>query len=117
VRKYGEKTFEWYLAHEEVMYRSHAFPGLRCVPEVGRPKQQVENYERACTQVLFLQKTELGFFHFSEIVTGWLVPSTGQKIPVQPGWCLPPQKISLTVNSFLQEGNGAENTEEIQAVL
>jgi hypothetical protein len=38
----------------------------------------------------------MGFFHFLEIVTGWLVPSTGQKIPVQPGWHLPPQKIPLT---------------------
>jgi len=28
-------------------------------------------------------------------VTGWLVPSAGQKIPVQPGWYLPPQKIRL----------------------
>ncbi len=31
---------------------------------------------RACTQVLFLRKAELGFFHFLQIVTGWLVPST-----------------------------------------
>jgi hypothetical protein len=36
-----------------------------------------------------------GFFHFLEIVTGRLVPSAGQKIPVQPGWYLPPQKIRL----------------------
>jgi len=28
-------------------------------------------------------------------VTGWLVPSAGQEIPVQPGWYLPPQKILL----------------------
>jgi hypothetical protein len=26
----------------------------------------------------------VGFFHFLEIVTGWLVPSAGQKILVQP---------------------------------
>jgi hypothetical protein len=45
------------------------------------------------------------------------VPSAGQKIPVQPGWYLPPQKIPLTENSFLEAGNEAENTEEIQAVL
>ncbi len=44
---------------------------------------------RACTQGLFLCKAELGFFHFLEIVTGWLVPSVGQKIPEQPGWYLP----------------------------
>jgi hypothetical protein len=29
-------------------------------------------------------------------VTGWLIPSTGQNIPIQPGWYLPPQqKIPL----------------------
>jgi hypothetical protein len=43
------------------------------------------------------------------------VPSAGQKIPIQPGWYLPPQKAAE--NSFLQAGNGAENREEIQAVL
>ncbi len=43
---------------------------------------------RACTQVLFLCKAELGFFHFLEIVTGWLLPSARQKIPEQPGWYL-----------------------------
>jgi hypothetical protein len=26
-------------------------------------------------QVLFLGKTELGFFHFLKIMTGWLAPS------------------------------------------
>ncbi len=57
---------------------------LRC-----RLRDQVENYWRAYTQVLFLRKAELGFFHCLEIVTGWLVPSAGQKIPVQPGWYLP----------------------------
>ncbi len=36
----------------------------------------------AGTQVLFLCKAELGFFHFLEIVTCWLLPSAGQKIPV-----------------------------------
>jgi hypothetical protein len=29
------------------------------------------------------RKAELEFFHFLEIVTDWLVPSAGQKIPVQ----------------------------------
>jgi hypothetical protein len=51
------------------------------VPETGRPREQVENHGRACTQVLFLHKGELGFFHFLEIATGRLVPSVGQKIP------------------------------------
>jgi len=52
------------------------------VPKAGKLREQIENYGRACTQVLFLHKAELGFFHFLEIVTGWVVPSAGQKIPV-----------------------------------
>jgi hypothetical protein len=40
------------------------------------------------------------------------VPSAGQKIPVQPGWYLPPQKIRLAENRFLGAGKGAENTKE-----
>ncbi len=47
------------------------------------------------------------------------MPSAGQKIPVQPGWWyLPPEKIQVAENRFLQAGKGAENTKEkIQAVL
>ncbi len=45
-----------------------------------------------------------------EIVTVWLVPSAGQKIPVEPGWYLPPHQIPLAENRFLHAGNGAENT-------
>jgi hypothetical protein len=48
-------------------------------------------------------------------VTGWLVPSAGQKIAVEPGWYLPPQKIPpppLLKTGFLQAGKGAENTKE-----
>ncbi len=45
-------------------------------------------------------------------MTGWLVPSTGQKIPVQPGCYLPQQKILLAENMFRQAGNGAEKTKE-----
>jgi hypothetical protein len=45
-------------------------------------------------------------------VAGWLVPSDGKKIPEQPGWYLPPQKIPLAENRFLQAGKGAENTKE-----
>jgi hypothetical protein len=45
-------------------------------------------------------------------MTGWLVPSTGKKIPVQPGWYLPPLKIRHIENKFLQVGKGAENTKE-----
>jgi hypothetical protein len=82
------------------------------MPEAGRPREQVEIHGRACTHVLFLCKAELGFFHFLEIVTGWLVPSASQKIPVQPGWYLQLQKIRPAENTFLQAGKGAENTKE-----
>jgi len=88
------------------------------VPEVSRPREQVENRGRAYTQVLFLCKAELGFFHILEIVTCWLVPSAGQKIPVQPRWYLPPQKVPLAENKFLQAGNRAKNTKEkVRAML
>jgi hypothetical protein len=66
-------------------------------------------------QVLFLRRAELGFFHFLEILTGWLVPSIGQKIPVQPSWHLRPQKIPLVGSRFLQVGKGAENAKEISS--
>ncbi len=36
----------------------------------------------------------------------------GRKFPVQRGWYLPPQKIPLAENRFLEAGNGAENTKE-----
>jgi len=45
-------------------------------------------------------------------VTGWLVPSTGQKNPAQPDWYLKSQKIPLAENRFLQASKGAENTKE-----
>jgi hypothetical protein len=52
------------------------------------------------------------------MVTGWLVPYAGQKIPVQSGWYLPVQKIPLAENRFLQAGKRAEITKEkFQAVL
>jgi hypothetical protein len=75
-------------------------------------REHVKNQGRTCTQVLFLPKAELGFFHFLDIVTGWLVPSAGQKIPVHPSSYLPRQKIRLAENRFLQAGKGAENTKE-----
>ncbi len=45
-------------------------------------------------------------------MTGWLVPSVGQKISRQPDWYIPAQKISLVENRFLQAGTRAENTKE-----
>ncbi len=58
------------------------FYDFRSVPEASRLREQVDNGGRACIQVLFLNRAELGIFHVLEIVKGWLVPSTGQKIPV-----------------------------------
>jgi hypothetical protein len=43
---------------------------------------------------------------------GRLVPSAGQKIRLQLGCSLQPQKIQLAENRFLQAGKGAENTKE-----
>ncbi len=47
-----------------------------CPHQLG-PREQVGCHRRACTQVRFLRKVELRFFHFLEIVTGWLVPFAG----------------------------------------
>jgi len=60
----------------------------------------------------FLCKAELGFFHVLQIVTAWLIPSSGQKIPIQPGWYIPPQKIPLAEKRFLQASKGAGNKKE-----
>jgi len=38
--------------------------------DADRLRDQVENHARACTEVHFLRKAELGFFHLLEIVTG-----------------------------------------------
>jgi hypothetical protein len=56
-------------------HKYRPFRDLRSLPEAGRPREHVENHGRTCTQVFFLCKADLGFFHFLEIVTGWLVPS------------------------------------------
>jgi hypothetical protein len=51
-------------------------------------------------------------------VTGWLVPSAGQKIPVQPGWYLPPQIPSLLkIGFFRQVIRELKIQRKIQAVL
>ncbi len=59
------------------------------MPEDCRPREHVENHGRA-----------------------YLVRSASQKIPVQPGWYLPPQKILLPEHAFLQTRKEAENTKE-----
>jgi hypothetical protein len=68
-----------------------------------RPTEQVENHGRAGTHVLFLRKGELAFLHFLEIVTGWLVPSHGQKIPVRRGWSFHRRRSPLLKTGFFRE--------------
>jgi hypothetical protein len=73
--------------------------------EVGFNARPMDRYVgRACTQVLFLRKPELGFFHILERAQqdGWL-PSAGQKIPVQPcHQTSTAQDPALTEKRFLQ---------------
>jgi 4-alpha-glucanotransferase len=71
----------------------------QCKHQDFQPWAKTSNQQRACAQAL-------GFFHFLEIVTGWLVPSAGENIPVEPGWYIPGWKIPLDENRFLQAGNG-----------
>ncbi len=93
-------------------YTDGGFPNVMPT-EVGiSPQAQISNQRRVCTKVLFLHKAELGFFHFLEIVRAWLVPTARQKIPVQPGRYLPPQKNPLAGNRFLQAGKGTENRKD-----
>jgi hypothetical protein len=90
------------------------FRDLRSVAEAGRPREQAENHGRACTKVLFLQKAELGFFHFfrnsdrlagtfrcwsEDPSTAWRVPSTAQD-------------PAFAEYRFLQAYKGAENSKE-----
>jgi hypothetical protein len=78
----------------------------------------VEIHGRACTQVIGVHKERAGIFHFLETVTGWLVPSAGQKILVQPGWYLPRHKIPLAENRFLEGGRELNKYKgKVQAVL
>jgi hypothetical protein len=94
------------------------FCDLRSVPEASSGGNRLKIMEGPTLRSFSYVKQSLGFFHFLEIVTVWLVRSTGQKIPIQPGWYLPLQKIPLAENRFLQAGIGAKNTKEkIQAVL
>jgi hypothetical protein len=73
------------------------------MPEASRSKEQLSNHGRACTQVLFLRKAELGFFHFLEIVTGWLVPSAGQKIQYSLAGTFHRRRSHLLKTSFLRQ--------------
>jgi hypothetical protein len=61
-----------------------------CRSEAGRLRERVENHRRAYILRSFSYvKQSWDFFHFLETATGWLVPSAGQKIPVQPAWLVP----------------------------
>jgi hypothetical protein len=67
---------------------------------------QVMYRRRACTQVLFLRKAELGFFQ-----AGWYVLLVRRSQHSLAGPFLP-QKVPLAANRFLQVGKGAENIKE-----
>ncbi len=83
---------------------------LRSVPKAHKSREQIENYGRACTQVLFLHKAELGFFSLfrnsdrlartfrwsEDPRIAWLVPSTAEDPACR----------------FLQIGKRPENTKE-----
>jgi hypothetical protein len=70
------------------------FQDLRSVPEANMAREHVKNHRRACTQVLFLSKAEVGFFLLfrnSDRLAGnvrwsedpsraWLVPSTAEDL-------------------------------------
>jgi hypothetical protein len=62
------------LPTEGIMHRRRAqvqaLPRSRSVPQARRPREPVQNHGRACTQVLFLCKAELGFVHFLKIRDG-----------------------------------------------
>ncbi len=77
------------------------FPDLRSVPKAGTPREQVK----------------LGFFHFLEIVTSWLVPSAGQKILVQPSWYLPRSRSRLLKTGLFRQVGSCKCKGKIQAVL
>jgi hypothetical protein len=61
--------------------------------------QQVDNYGRACTHVLFLHKSRAGIF--SE--AGWYLTLV-RRSRYNFGWYLSLQKIPLAENTFLQAG-------------
>ncbi len=63
------------------------FPHLRYVPKAGKAREQVK----------------MGFFHFLEIVTSWLVPSAGQMILIQPSWYLPHSRSCLLKTGFFRQ--------------
>jgi hypothetical protein len=75
------------------------FHDLRSVPESYRSREHVENNGRACTQVLFISKAELGFFHFLRN-SGRLAGTFHRS------------RSRLLKRGFFRAGDGAENTKE-----
>ncbi len=66
------------------------FHDLRSVPQAGGPRERVEKIEgRAYTQVLFLRKALPLFFHFLEIVTGWLAGTFRWSEDPSGAWVVP----------------------------
>ncbi len=116
-RVFKKKSREWKvfrveeileLVRELLKYSALEYSGCQITKGKKKSKKsQCLKYRRrrACVQVLFLSKTELGFFHcFRNSDSLCLLPSADQKIPMQPGWYLRQQKIPFAENRFLQTG-------------
>ncbi len=84
------------------------------MPEACRSREQVENHRTTCTQVLFQTTAELGFFHFLEIVTGWLVPyALVARSQYSLAGTFHRRRSPLLKTGFSrQAGKGAETTKE-----
>jgi hypothetical protein len=104
---------------------------LRTVPEADKPREQVENRGRACTQVLcrgnrskiveghvlrsftfVKQSGDFSLFRNSDRMAGTFRWSEDPSTEYSPGLYLPPQKIPLAETRFLQASKVAENTKE-----
>ncbi len=66
-----------------------------------RSQAHISNHRKAYTKVLFLRKAELRFFHFLEMVTGWL--DADQNVPVRPGWYLHRRRSRLLKTGFFRQ--------------
>jgi len=104
------KLCEMLCTGEGLEYRP--FHDLRSVPEAGTLREQVENQGRACcSQVLYLCKAELGFYHFLDLVTGLVGTFSWSEDP-STAWLVPSRRSHLLGTCFFREVKGAENTKE-----
>ncbi len=115
----------WYERSQNcLLYHCPKFVHIAFWRATPSPKQNLfrkrawvgqENRSKITAQVLFLCKAELGFFHFLEIVTSWLVPSASQKIPVKPTF--PSWRSPLRKTGFFRQVRQLKIQRKVQAVL